>query len=210
MSLKEAGIRGSLRNVSVGTLATPDGTVDNFEEILYEDKSNTLSDYYNGSLSNYERGQTTVDEGSYALSSTGGSFDVIYAPDTGGLPRYPDQGETFRCHIQSPGGASAFCFGAQGTDEFYIAAIDAADDSFALQHRPSNDILDSSPESIATDTWYIVEVDWGTDNSITARLLDNSENQLTSVSASDSRLTDGGIAFRSQGAGSHYDNVRVV
>jgi hypothetical protein len=60
------------------------------------------------------------------------------------------------------------------------------------------------------DTWYRVEVVWGAGGSLTGRLYDSTgTNLLNSVTATNTTITSGNIAFRAFGNDKYYDTVVV-
>jgi len=72
-------------------------------------------------------------------------------------------------------------------------------------------IIDSSPVSATINTWYDIQIEWGSDNTHIATLYDDSGTSLGSVSGTDSTYTDGGIGYR-VGFGGHgyFDHYRMV
>lgn len=57
--------------------------------------------------------------------------------------------------------------------------------------------------------WYEVEVDWEVGGDMTMTLYNDSESQITQVSANDSTLTDGGFGFTYWGNEGGWDNFTV-
>ena len=205
MGLKESGLRGSLRNVSTGVIAIPDSVVDNFESILYEDQNLTLSDYYSGDLSVFERQGQTVFNGDFALEIEGqnpgndGSFGIF---STTGLPRYPEAGEKFNVRLRlefSENSETRFTFGVQDSSNLYNVDIRSSDNRFRVfvTDGGSTTILDESTAGTISDSvWYTCEVDWAVSGTTTLTLFDESMSQVDQISFNDSTFTSGGIGWR--------------
>src|SRR5207244_2405915 len=61
------------------------------------------------------------------------------------------------------------------------------------------------PQSYSLNHWYRLQVDWGTSGAISGKLFDSDGTTLlNTVTATDTAITSGGIAFRSLGSGSKY------
>lgn len=178
------------------------GIVDDFED-------NDLAEYatHNGDSADSTTQGTTVHDGSYALEiNTNGSASAHAIESTSGLARYPDPGQTFQVWLRGSPNAQnrdiEFCFATQGAGSAYFP------DGYRVTVEPSNDrmrlhVVDGgNPSSIASanatlsyDTWYRLEIVWGTGGSIDVTLYDDAGNQLATMSANDSTFSDGGIAF---------------
>ena len=66
--------------------------------------------------------------------------------------------------------------------------------------------------SLAQDTWYEVEIDWGTDGTQIATLYTHGGTQLARISMSDTEWSGGGIgydAYPSSGTSAHFDYVSI-
>jgi len=195
--------------------------VDHYDELLYEDKGNTLSDYYGGDLSVFSRQTATALQGTHALE--GGSNPGGRISSTSGLPRYPDTGETFRFDTQFGDERSSYYFLWATTDETnstggYGARIDDntnviglyrfGTDGSVTKLQTSSTNLDSYDNTQLTG-----EIQWGSSGGLTFDLLDANDNSLNSVSATDTTYTDGGIGVRDGGPGTtpfYIDNIRIV
>ena len=118
---------------------------------------------------------------------------------------------------------SAFFFGVQDQQNRYIVLIDMADDEFKLM-KEENDVVTTlaSASGIGLNPkghWYRVEVDWGEDGNLTARLVDyeGDGSVVTELSATDDTFGAGGIGFYKTGGPSggeyslaYWDNVTVT
>ena len=226
MGLKESGLRGSLRNVSVGIDAIPDAVVDNFEDAPdgpYGSEE-TIADYYSGDVAAYVRSTSDVVEGSRALAYDGGaSANVIQSAPGDGLPQYPDAGDSLRVFLRAPNFTS-FAFGIEPDSgpAGYIALLADGDMRIRRFDDPDSptDLTTSSPSITGTD-WYWAEI--GTpssaDPSITFDLYELNTTDLSrgssvdSLSTSDSNYIGEAIGART-GTGdlSHtaIDDIRVL
>lgn len=211
------------------TTATIRRVIDDFEASIYDDKSNSLTDYYSGDTASATRQQSTVIEDSYSLElrSSGSSAQSIESGD--GLPHYPTAGMTFRAKVQvSQWGSGSdtsdqaqLLFGVQnagGFSDCYHLHVLRGDGTFALFVRSSGSstqLASSASGSSTTGSAHEVEVGWGASGTITCRLFDSNGTELTSISPSDSTYTDGGIGWLTNtGASSDtvafYDSCRRV
>jgi hypothetical protein len=57
--------------------------------------------------------------------------------------------------------------------------------------------------------WYQMEVIWGADGTLTGNLYDYAGKPLNTVTASETQITSGGIAFRGFGSDKYFDTVTV-
>jgi hypothetical protein len=198
--------------------AIPDSVVDNFEEALYEDKGNTLSDYYGGDLSGWSRQTGTVYEGSYALE-TPDSTNTFIADDGGNFE--VTEGNIFSVQCYTPDSNTDFrpiAWGVQsevnyGSRSCYEIKMDTGFPAFALfktESGSSTILTQDVGTSIPTSEWLRIGVDWATDGTLTATLYDSSGSQVTQVSATDTTFTSGGVGYGVGGkSGEHYiDYVR--
>jgi len=193
--------------------AIPDSVVDNFEEPLYEDKNNTLTDYYDGDLSQASRQQTTVLKDSRSLKVSQGGF----IGSTSGLPRYPNQDETFRIFVQNPssGGRIYVYFFLQSSTGFggYRVGVRPGLDDLVLQESNPNNTqsrIEKTSVSLSTGTTYFVDTLPQSNGTITATLFDTSGTQLAQVSGTNTTYTDGGIGFEAEVADAVFDDVTVI
>ena len=240
MGLKEPGLRGSLRNVSVGIGAIPDNVVDNFEDGnadpagVYESED-TIADFYSGDTSGYARTTTEVIEGGNALEYTGdvnGGF--IASEPNNGLNRYPAKGEIISGLLRdtSTDHVPQFIIGAE------VSEGDVS--GYGIQIRPDESRLriaryvDSSEDAVLAETtsaslnfdeWYDCEVEWHdgsgseSDNEIVFTVYEidedtlERENEVASISANDSTFEDNsGVGFRAirETSETLFDFVRVT
>ncbi len=71
-------------------------------------------------------------------------------------------------------------------------------------------VLGSASQTYSANTWYRLEVEWHTDDSIIGRLYDSDGTTLlNTVTGSSSLSRAGGIAFRATGSNKNWDTVTV-
>jgi hypothetical protein len=114
--------------------------------------------------------------------------------------------------VNSANGRANFGFGA--TPSGALSLVLAPDtNELLLQNNPGYDFvtIGAVAQTYRPDQWYRLEVEWGTDGTITGRLFDSDGSTLlNTVSAQNSLITAGGIAFRATGGDKHWDTVTVV
>ena len=159
MGLKESGLRGSLRNVSVGIDAIPDSVVDDFER--------GDLDPYSGDLGSFGVTQTNVPEGDFALEIDDASAEeVIYSEPDDGLDYYPQKGDVFVCLLKDPDEdyRPKFFWGLSNNGGVSGYSVRLAPDSGGIRISEWDDgsqstIADTSINHDG-DTWYWMEVEW--------------------------------------------------
>lgn len=134
-----------------------------------------------------------------------------------GLQNYPEQGDTFALytHMTSGGPQPLFLFGAQGSDGSnggYSIRVDATNDLFRISRfdngwDPSTHrtVLESVSPTLAADTWYEFEVQWGTDDTISSTLYDVDQStgdrntEIGNLQVTDGNYTQGGVGMQRGG-----------
>ena len=206
MGLKESGLRGSLRNVSVGIDAILDSVVDNFE-------TGDIT-RYSGDTGDFSVSESNVVEGTFALEGDAPSGGAAVVSDD------PVDGEDFKkgrivsflAYDPDSGGDGrepTFLFGWEGldvdNDGGYGLFIGTGNEFMQLQRHDDGyedinaTVLDEDEDvTDVGDEWVEVEIEWhdGTgeepDNTIkcTAYEIDQStlerQSEIGSVSAQDS------------------------
>ena len=173
--------------VEVGA-AIPDSVVDNFEAALYEDKSNSLADYYNGDTGDFTRQDTVVAEGDTALRGDTDQTDLI---SNGGLPNTISQGDTFEVYLRIDDGdnRALFAFMASGTgankglpDNGYTVQVNRRFGDFRITERTNGSSGDADlGGSPNLGEWYRFE--GGYDGStVSGSFYDMNGNSLVSLS----------------------------
>lgn len=191
--------------------------IDSFEDGALNEYDGETSAYTVSSVPNAADGQNVI-----RFTDTSTNYREIYS--TSGLPIYPSQGDVIHYNVRSNVSTgspenvySHLQFGYQDTNNLYKTEIQHAEEKWTLYIRQGGayyklDGDNTISGGLSADTWYQVEIDWGADGNITARLYDGStlKSTLTGV---DNNFTSGGISLRhSQTPGSYidYDNIRVL
>lgn len=177
-----------------------------------------LDDFEDGDISEYagDTGsftvqQTTVKEGSYALSATAnGSIS-----DTGVTTQ---QGERFYVWVNIGGtnndGSVGFYYFTQSesaSPNGYLAQVNESQNEIALfYYDGAFTKIASAASQASTSTWYELRVDVTTSGDHTLSIYDTSGSQLASTSTvTDTTYTSGGIGFRSAvGEDGFHDHYR--
>jgi len=197
--------------------AIPDSVIDNFNDPLYDDENLTLSDYYNGDLTQYSRQTSTVFEGSAALAGdTSGAAKVIVG--NGSLNKTLSQGETAEFYINN-GGADlrpAFLYGVQDSSNWYGAFIDAQKQQISLGSDGVIENLAVESASISTSKFYRGEITWNTDDSHSFEVFDPSDGSTVAgpITATDNTHTSGTNGWYNNSSGqsqtAYYDDANVI
>lgn len=193
----------------------PPGTIDDFESYLYEDAGNTLSYYYAGDLNSFERQQSVVQSGSYALQPTSGSSILN---DSGGNFNL-STGSTFEFYQRNTSGSSDggwiwFCQneGTRSNRTCYEAKVRSNNNDMriGLVENGSTTVIQDTGISVPTDEWMRGVVTHTTNGDITFDLYDSSGTLIDSVSGNDTTFTSGGHGFECFNADLYWDSVREV
>jgi len=221
MGFKEAGLRGSLRNVSVGASVIPDSVVDNYEQVLYEDQDKTLSDYYNEDLSAATRQTSTVLKGDFTLElSVPGDNGSAAIYSISGLPRYPSRGDDLSLRVSYDDNVSQinfqFVFGDASSQygTGYSVVTDTDNDEMIIRKRNSSSFtnIEEASQTVSSNTEYIYDVSFGSPT-ITFTLRDSEGNSLNSISVDDDEFDSGGIRLatfnRNNDGSAFFDAVEV-
>lgn len=173
----------------------PDSIVDNFEEILYEDQDETLSDYYNGDLGSVERAVDEPFAGTYYLNFTSSDSEIDTTEDrletgvTYEIAYYPDMngGVYFKFFY---GGSSSW-YGVQfrhagGGGDQEVNLIDADGTTY-----DSYNLGDNTYFNVYNRVQFTVD---SSDN-ITVDVLDDEGNNITTLTGSGSGYSSRGYAF---------------
>jgi hypothetical protein len=182
--------------------AIPDGLIDNFDESIYEDKSNTLTDYYDGDTGSAQRQASVTIGGSDALEVTGGSSGGTkdtQSPSGSGLPNYPSAGDTFNGYLRADGDNSQaqLFFGYQDPGNTYLIQHSVGNSRILFLKREDGNgsVLNEDDFGPSASTWYQYRTDWQTDGTITVTVFDEQGTQQTTLTISDSTYSSGGIGF---------------
>ena len=191
-----------------------DGTVDNFNDAdadppgAYE-SGDDLSTYYSEDLGEFSRTTSNVIEGGHGVGI--GDQGQIVSEEGGGLPNYPDEGQTVRFLLRDtntaiPGVILGGAKNTNGVDGYGFTIRPQFPDITIYRYDDgSEQALDSTEASgVSQDTWY-----WGEANAPTAD--DDTVNfSLYEVDTSGSSPDRGSIiASLSINDTSHADNTGV-
>lgn len=210
MGLKEGGLRGSLRNVSVGVIMIPDSVVEDFED-------GNVNNWTTVGGSSISAVQNTPHTGSWSMEySAPGSYDNLAYRVDGITEDYIVTVEgwvwasgTGGTTVDVPAMRMATASGTAG----YRASIQSADQTLELaKHDGSGgeSDLNTGSATFPDETYLKLEL---TRNKATgemnAYLYDNSETQIASASATDTdhTVTRFGVsAFRDT---PHFDDITI-
>lgn len=157
-----------------------------------------------------------VYNGRRGLKISGQNTEMI---STSGLENYPSAGDSFACYFMPTGGADNFniSWGVQGHgDRYYIKVKPESERMYLFKYQNGQgETLNSAHLSpMSQDTWYWLEVTWGTDGTQTVEIYDLEDNTLGTVTGTDSTWTSGGIGFdgyfaNTSGTGVYIDHFTV-
>ena len=213
MGLKEPGLRGSLRNVSVGIAAIPDAVVDDFERGNLDPYTLHDAGNYNPSVTD----SSPVLEGDKSLQASGSDGVVSTLDSTSGLDNYPSVGDLFGflTRFDNLDARSYQFFGVQDEStrldgEYWI--VHRADLS-EMQLRKDGNTLDSVSVNYTVDQSYDTHVDWVSQDEILVKLYEgltdelDSENEIATLTVTNisDGYTSGGIGWGFGSAGSTVD-----
>jgi hypothetical protein len=123
------------------------------------------------------------------------------------------QGDTISAWVQAAGaptGRLYIGFGASASGA-YSMVLGGNTNTLILQRHDNFGFLDIGvvPQTWVANKWYRFEVVWGVGGSITGRLFDSDgETLLNTVTATDTTITSGGLAFRGFGPTHYVDSVQ--
>ena len=219
MGLKESGLRGSLRNVSVGIAAIPDTVVlrpesddlDNFEAI-------------NGSIGLWDiNNDTPVLDGNLSLKFVGSDSGAIASSPGEGLPYYPDVGDEVWVWVNIVNNntfafSSIFHGGAERLFNDGLSVVLSGRES-EYQIQASGDIKVSESQTYSEGQWYLIRYDTDSDDNdllVQIRLhdgptIDDPIIQDHSLTLQDSDLIgQRGIAFEEPGDNDEFAVDKLV
>ena len=234
MGLKESGLRGSLRNVSVGIDAIPDSVVDNFEDAdaeppgVYE-TGEGIDDYYTIVNGDFARTTSDVVEGGHAIERTSASGpDAIISTSADGLNSYPEGGDTVLFLVRNTSGEADPGLLAQAEDkgggDFDGYGFGLIDGGLRLRRYDNSDLTNiAAPNNgdITTGEWYWCEADLpeSGDDTIEMRLYEVDTESLepgdhieTASGTDDTYVGNDGIGVfchSGSGTGTVLDFIRI-
>jgi hypothetical protein len=87
-------------------------------------------------------------------------------------------------------------YAVDGNDSYYVKINYDIDWMGVFKYKDGDGkSFAGSPISLSPNTWYWIEVQWGTDGNHTVELYDTAGNELAGFSGTDSELSGGGIGF---------------
>jgi hypothetical protein len=205
--------------------AIPD-IVDNFEVPDGPYGSNEdITDFYNGDTGAFERQQSTVTEGSFALRQFGANSNAnMTSPTTGGLPNYPSRGDILegfyyggrdKTHSALITLSDNSSRGGILTDDCYAINFDyrSGEGKISLSNGGSETTLATSSTAPPKQEWLSWRFELS-DPTLRFVASDSRDNQLWDISATDSTFTgDGGFGFGRQdldsGKDSFWDGIVI-
>ena len=182
----------------------------------------TIEDFESGNLKRY----TTVDgyrptasvaaaaahDGNYGLLQTAGN-DWIYRNDAAA---HVAQGDTISVWMQfptAPTGRAYFAFGASSAGTLSLVAAPNTNQLILQSNLGFNFTnIAAVPATYQANSWYRLEVDWGTGGAIVGTLFaSDGQTPLASVSGTTTVITGGGIGFRSTASyNTYWDTVTMT
>lgn len=190
--------------------------IDHFEGALYEDLGRSLEDVYTGELGQFNRQQSVVYYGDWALELGNIGFNGMgVITDTNEL-NYLSPGESVEWFSrgESVGGvtrgpAPSLLIGVQsevGKDSLsgYSFDIRYRYESCGIRRFDAGSsrniyIEDNGTTPLPSQTWHRCRVDWGVDGTLRLRVWDEFGELLFDESVSDMTYTTGGIGWLNQG-----------
>jgi hypothetical protein len=189
--------------------------IDDFESQLYEDEGKSLSDYYGGDLSDFQRSQTTVQDGSNALEPTSDTSAIH--DDGGDFPLTTDTTWEFYQRHTSGSADGSWVWMAQdesgeASQNGYLAKTRSnnSDMSIRIVENGSESELAETSITPPTDEWMRGVVEHLSDGSITFTVFDSNSNQLGQVSTTDTTYSSGGHGFSCFDADLVWDSVKEI
>ena len=152
-------------------------------------------------------------DGSYGLEDETNSGDGWLFRDDATVQL--EQGDLFSVWVRSqedPTGRAYFGFGADASGTLSMVMAPNSG-TLLIQRNAGYGYLDigSAPQTWLADQWYRMEVEWKTDGDITGRLYDSDGTTLLNmVTANDTTITSGGIAFRVFSSTKYFDTVQMA
>lgn len=203
-------LQGQVKTIGTGaTLA--DTLIENFEDHPtnsdsqpygpYQSGDNLTSFYSKYGSDEFTRQSGVVQSGNYALewSDTTDSYDnaFLISQEGDGLPRYIQRGDTFQVWLRDENGSEAnrigCLFGVQDSNNYYSVELQTKKDVSGLfiSQSGSRSQLASGSSTYSSSTWYLFEVSWSSDDSISVTVYDSDGSTVKdSFSVTDSTFSD--------------------
>lgn len=170
-------------------------------------QATVIDSFEDGGMTEYSGDTTEASTVSYPTVSgdlalkmdtlSDGSASAVVS--TSGLPYYPNDGDTFRYHMQTGDGSAdgRFFFGAADTENAYRVEISPGSDEVRLGRVEAGVVTDlgSIPATITTFEWYEVEVRWADGGGLEVETFDESGSSLGTITSGDSTYLSGGVGW---------------
>ncbi|MCR4411149.1 MAG: S8 family serine peptidase [Thermoguttaceae bacterium] len=175
-----------------------------------------VESFEDGSLDEYTaRGVTATvspaaaHDGSYGLATDPDQTDWIYRNDWEAHVERGDVISTWVRSSQTAAGRAYFGFGATASGT--LSMVMAPNSGELMIQRNANygfETIGAVSQAWEPDHWYRLEVTWGQDGGIVGRLYDSDGTTLlNTVTATDTTIFSGGIAFRGFDGVKHFDTA---
>jgi hypothetical protein len=210
----DSGVNGTLANAQNTIGTSTDGTNTSGRRVVLGNISQGGENFDSGSLNGYTVAASpfgsdvnmtvtaaAAHDGPYGLQVLDGNGWEYKDTDSTHLK----QGDSFSFWLQPnsvAGGRLYVGFGATASGTLSIVAAPNSSE-FLIQRNAGYgfETLGTVSQSWQANQWYKVQVNWGTDGSITAKLYgSDGATLLNTVTGSDNTVTSGGIAFRGFGS----------
>jgi hypothetical protein len=147
-------------------------------------------------------------DGSLGLDDYGGS-DWIYRNDAAATVKRGDSISVWLKFNAAADGRAYFGFGASSAGTLSLVAAPNTGQLIIQSNAGFGFVnLAAAPQTYLANHWYRLEVDWGTSGKIIGKLFDsNGTTLLKTVTATNTTVSSGGIAFRATGNDKFWDSV---
>ncbi|PSQ18186.1 hypothetical protein BRD02_01565 [Halobacteriales archaeon QS_8_69_73] len=180
-----------------GVVAANNQTIDNFDD-------GDLSEYSDDTGSATVQSNTAKSGSALELSHNGG---ITALESSSGLSHYPAPGDTYSFYTRytSPGDIMYHHYGVSSSDS-YVFTIRG--DRGQIQLKGPSDFDATSNVPFETDVWYRVEIEWSSDGTHTAKVLNtNTGEYIAWAQITDDSLGSGGIKFRANNGNGNAGTV---
>ncbi len=213
LSLNNTGTGYTLKAAS-GTLTAATSASFNVSAVgqVIEDFENTESwNIVGGYYATAYRTTAAAHDGTYGLDDYSGS-DWIYRSDAGAQVKAGDTLSVWLAFAGSADGRAYFGFGATASGTLSLVAAPNTG-QLIIQKNSGYGFtnLAAVSQTYQPNTWYRLEVDWGTSGKIVGKLFaSDGTTLLRQVTATTTAITSGGIAFRATGSDKYWDTVTAT
>lgn len=180
----------------------PNSIIENFDEIMYENQSRSLSDIYGGDTEQFNRSKTVSQDGSYALSGTGVNQDK-YISDTDDL-NHPEQGDIFEYYsrVNNTNWHSGMLFATQSESsptDCYMVWMNWGTSTLRIERLSSDGtktpVGTNTNVNVSSGEWYRFEIEWNLNGEINVTLNRMKNGSTWSASGTDNSYKNGGVGW---------------